>query len=773
MTDNELILYRKMFDNMIDIVFVIASDGQIKYGNEAAAKFYGFSEEELMEKTIYEFRKEDEREVIENQLIQAATNGIEFNTVHIKRNGEHVPVKVKSVCCEVCKNGTIVSVVQDISKSSVFSMKSKMFDVSLNILEEVIIAFDMNFQVIIWNKAAEKKFGYCEEEMLGKKIKFLIPKVEMNKMDVVIKLLKMGQIIDRLETKRIHKDGRFVDIAAAYAPVFDQYEHIMGYICVYSDISEMRMLNQKVNEYQERASRALEGEKISIWEINLKDKSIVVQNNLNKLMGFDHKETNNDYKQWEKWVHPDDIEKTKKSGYKQLLRKKKFVVEYRTMLENDVYKWARSKGEIIEFDEKKEPLKILGTTEDITESKEYEQVLIEKNKELKHLIQIAENANNAKSQFLANMSHEIRTPLNGIISATQLLKKMDGYNMEQEKLLDILDFSSLKLKGVVTDILDFSKAEQKKIMVSNSIFSLKNMMQSIFNELQLNANMKGIEVGYFYDPRIDFDIIGDEQKMEQIINNLVSNAIKFTEVGYISLKIRMIDENKEAIKVKIEVKDTGIGIHKEDIEKIFHAFTQVDASSDKKFRGTGLGLAISKQLAEALGGDVSCTSVVGSGSSFSFICPVEKVVKVEQNQINDIEIKLESKSEVTLLEGLDKKKTILSIDDNLMNQGVMEYIIEKMGYRFLAAYNAEESLRLLKQEKIDLILMDIQLPKVNGYKLTEVIKNEEEYKSIPIIAMTAYSQTEDREKCLAAGMIDFIVKPVDIDNLEHRIKIRL
>lgn len=766
MTNNELLLYRKLFDNMIDLVLVIANDGRILYGNKSATDFYGFSEEELIKHVIYEFRKKEERENIDKQLLQAAAEGIEFETFHLNKNGELIPVKVRSVSSEGCENGTVVSIIQDMTKLNHFSNKSKMFDVSLDISEEAIIAFDVDFNVTIWNKAAKEKFGYTENEMIGKKISFLIPDKEKDKMSVIIKLLKIGQTIDKIETTRIHKSGLLVDFLASYSPVFDQYQKIMGYIGVYSDVSEIKKLNIKVEEYQKRASIALEGEKFCIWEINLKDNSIEIYNNMNKFMGYDQDNKSNNYKTWLEYVHPDDIKLIREVMNQRIETKSGFAIEYRTMLEKDVYTWVISKGKVIEYEEDNTPIRILGTTENITERKEYEQVLIDKNNELERLVMEAEKANNAKSQFLANMSHEIRTPLNGVISATQLLKKMGGYNVDQKKLLDILDFSSSSLKGIVTDILDISKAEQNKIKVNNIRFSLKDMMKSMFNELQLSANMKGIEAGYLYDSRIDYDVIGDEQKMHQVINNLITNAIKFTEKGHISLKTKLLDEDEKSAKLEFEIIDTGIGISQEHIDIIFQAFTQVDSSSDKKYGGTGLGLAICKQVAEALGGDVQCTSEKDKGSSFSFICPVGKVIKSENEHINDVGLV----PMVKVSKNFDLNKVILSIDDNPMNQSVIEYVVAKMGFRYRAAYNADEAMILLKKENVDLILMDIQLPGMSGYKLSEVIRKIDKYSSVPIIAMTAYSQTEDREKCLKAGMTDFIVKPIDIDYMENCIK---
>ncbi|NTV78582.1 MAG: PAS domain S-box protein, partial [Clostridiales bacterium] len=240
MTLDELVLYKKVFEHMIDIVLVVAANGQILYGNLSALKFYGYTAKELSEHTIFDFRKKEDMQLTKEQLLIAAHEGIEFETFHKKKNGEYAPVKVRSVSSEGCEDGTIVSIIQDMTKITNFSNKSKMFDVSLDIAKEAIIVFDANLQISIWNKAAEERFGYDASEMIGQRIGILTPEEETSKMNMLIKLLQLGQTIEKVVTTRIHKDGSLVDVIVSYSPVFDQHQHTIGYVGVYCDVSEFK-----------------------------------------------------------------------------------------------------------------------------------------------------------------------------------------------------------------------------------------------------------------------------------------------------------------------------------------------------------------------------------------------------------------------------------------------------------------------------------------------------------------------------------------------------
>ena len=380
--------------------------------------------------------------------------------------------------------------------------------------------------------------------------------------------------------------------------------------------------------------------------------------------------------------------------------------------------------------------------------------------EMENLKCHAEEANRAKTQFLANVSHELRTPMNGILGMLQLLE-LSNNNPENDRYIKMLKESAKILSQVINDILDISKIESGTITLNNEPFNLRQTVSNIYNHLLVTGNSKGLEVGFYLDPKIDFSVIGDELKLKQILTNLIDNAIKFTEKGYVSFRINQLHSNQNSELIEFVIKDSGSGVDDSFKEKIFQNFVQGDMTTNKRYKGTGLGLSISKKLANIIGGDIDFESNIGVGSSFYFRCSFDK------NNLTNKNHKEENKETSNNLfdREIKKKKVILCIEDNLIDQEIYEGIIKRKGYIYVPAYNGEEALNILKNDKVDLILMDIQLPKINGFEITKIIRKIDNLKDIPIIATTAYALYEDRDKCLHAGMNDYISKPFDLDTL--------
>lgn len=389
---------------------------------------------------------------------------------------------------------------------------------------------------------------------------------------------------------------------------------------------------------------------------------------------------------------------------------------------------------------------------DITEQKRSEVALREAK-------QVAESAAKAKAEFLSNMSHEIRTPLNAVIGLTELLIKGTEPEM-YPRYIESIKYSADNLLVIVNDILDFSKIESGKISLEHINFSLHKVFDQLMKSLVHKANDKGLKLKLTVNEDVPDKLIGDPYRLNQVLMNLASNALKFTREGSITIDVSSKILGKLKCEISIVVRDTGIGIPAEKIDKVFESFTQAYADTTRLFGGSGLGLAISRNLARLLGGDITVESKVGKGSEFTFTVTYDMA---------DEEIQSAAKSKAPSSDKADLSPyRFLLVEDNLMNQFVAIQILKRWKARVEAAENGEVAVQMLKKQYYDLVFMDLQMPVMNGFEATQRIRDGEageHNRKIPILAMTADALHETRLRVLDSGMDDFITKPLDLEDL--------
>ena len=366
-----------------------------------------------------------------------------------------------------------------------------------------------------------------------------------------------------------------------------------------------------------------------------------------------------------------------------------------------------------------------------------------KNIELAAQKKIAERAVLARDSFLANMSHEIRTPLNAVIGFTELLSKTK-LDEVQHDYIDSVQIAGENLLLIINDILDLSKIESGNLTIDADTFNLKKTLKHIYNLLKVKVP-KEVEFNLFLDADMPETVIGDQGRLNQILVNLISNALKFTKEGDVTVSVKKVDETADHYSLRFSVKDTGIGIHEDKHKTIFERFTQAEEITTRTYGGTGLGLNIVKQLIELHNAEIHIKSKEGRGSEFFFVLTYKKASH------NKIEVK-------TSLENNLGKLKILLCEDNVLNQKLAKSVIHNFGFELDIANNGEEGISFLSKNKYDLVLMDLQMPVLDGIQTAQYIRNEMNL-TIPIVAMTAHSLIGEQERCYKAGMNAYVPKP--------------
>lgn len=644
-----------------------------------------------------------------------------------------------------------------IKKLNTENQERKIFEFFLKESPDLVCITDVNANFKMVNDAFIIALGYTREELINKPfINFVHPddiQVTTSKSKSV---RNFYHLID-FENRFIKKNGEIIFLQ--WKANLNSTDNLIYAIA--RDITDIRKTQERLLLSEKSLNEAQKIAKIGSWDFVLLTQELNWSNELYKI--FELEKIPSDPELYTKYLScfiPEDAQLLKTNIENTVLNRVKYEMEHQIILSNKTIKWVICTGVPI-VDDNNKVVALKGVIQDITQKKEIDNTIKAKEK--------AEASNKAKSDFLSNMSHEIRTPLNGIIGFTDLLLKTKC-DKDQLEYLTTVNESASTLMEIINNILDFSKIESGKFELNFEEIDLYELLNQIINLFKYEANHKQIDLILQIDQNTPQFIFGDSFRLKQILVNLLSNAMKFTNSGHIKLTVDQVETDETNSKVKFSVIDTGIGIKTQNQQKIFQSFIQADNTTTRKYGGTGLGLAISSQLLVLKNSELKLNSTYGKGSEFYFTIKF-KTTKQKQKKLA-VEMNFAVITNTTLSKKLENYK-ILIAEDNKINMLLAKTLVKKIvgNCTIIEAKNGYDAVALAEIELPDLILMDIQMPIQNGYDATLSIRKSKTIMHIPIIALTAGVLNGEKEKCINHGMSDYITKPIvqtDLENALHK-----
>lgn len=603
------------------------------------------------------------------------------------------------------------------------------------------------------NPAFIKTLGYSKAELTSNSFLKYIHPDDIAKTNRELDKLEKGKSSLSFENRYLTKKGKYITLQwKSYVDPLSGLIHAIA-----RDITDIKESEEKLIFSENSLNNAQKLAKIGNWEFNLITRELTWSNELYNIYEIPKSSKTDPYTGYLNRFLKEDLQILKNKIKNLIKTKTPYEIEHRIILPSNRVKWIYATGIPVE-DNYGNVIIVRGIAQDITIKKQIDESLQAKER--------AEIANKSKSDFLANMSHEIRTPLNGIIGFAELLTKTN-LDPAQTNFANTINECALNLMDIVNDVLDFSKIESGKLELNIAKTDLYEIAHQVVDLFKYQASNKNISLNLIIDINTPQFILADSGRLKQILVNLLSNAIKFTSFGKVNLEIKVLNHVHSKVQVQFLVKDTGIGIKECSQEKIFESFVQEDHSTTRKYGGTGLGLPISNQLLGLMHSKLELISKNGDGSTFFFditfqklettlvTTPIPSVVNDDSDHSNGFE--------------MEQEVSILIVEDNKINMLLAKTLIMKIipNCIILEAFDGQQAIRKFKKEKVDLILMDIQMPLKNGYEAAAEIRKLKASNKLPIIALTAGILDGEKEKCIKAGMNDYVSKPIIKNDLEQ------
>ncbi len=757
----------KIINSMGDPIFVKNRDHRFVLVNDALCNLMGHLPEEILGRTDHDFFPKDQADVFlekDEMVFESGEENINDEKITDAQSTIRDITTKKTLYTDNAGNQFIVGMVRDISdrKQAEDALREtrNYLESLLNHANAPIIVWDTSFRITRFNHAFERLIGHKAEEVIGQRLDILFPESSREKSLGKIERTLAGEYWESVEVPILHKDGSIRIALWNSANIYaDDGKTHLATMAQGTDITERKRAAEAIKESERRLADIINFLPDATLVIDREGRVIAWNRALEAMTGIKAEEIlgKSDYE----YALPfygerrpilidlvlksrDEIEK----GYTDLRRLDGTLVggAYMPNLKGGGIFLLGSAAAL--YDSEGNISGAIESIRDITENKHAEE-------ELRRAKDAAESAMRAKSEFLANMSHEIRTPMNAVIGLTGILLNSD-LDPDKRECVEIIHSSGDALLAIINDILDYSKIEEGKGELESQPFNLSECIESSMDLVASKAREKNLDLACKVDDNVPENLMGDVTRLRQILVNLLSNAVKFTDAGKVSITVTSPQED-DRHEICFTVRDTGIGIPPERMNCLFQSFSQVDMSTTRKYGGTGLGLAISKRLVEMMGGKIWAESEIAIGSAFHFTiiadsAPAGRLAKgpVLQSQV---------------YAQPDSSLRLLLAEDNVVNQKVALRMIKKIGYRADVAANGLEVLEAMARQKYDIVLMDVQMPEMDGLEAARAIRQMPLERQPKIIAVTAYALKGDREKCLDAGMDDYISKPVEMKEL--------
>ena len=744
---------RSIIESAIDAIILIDSNGLMQEFSPAAERIFGYSKADVIGKNITILMPEPHQSKHDQYLMNYMNGGKpnimgrQIEVDGIRKDGSIFPLEIAISEAMIGEEKNFTGIIRDITDRKEAERDLKKLSSVVEQSPVSVVITNPKGKIEYVNPHFSSVTGYTPIEAKGKTPRILKSGSQpaafyKNLWDTI---LSKKEWKGDFENKR--KNGEIYWESASISPIIDSDGGIANFVAIKEDISERKRLEEKLLRGQKDLLRAQTIGQVGSWQIDVDTGRSSWSPEMYRLFSV-REGTDIDFDTFLSRIHLDDRD-TVTTAWKAAMKGAPYNIEFRVAGE-DTIQWLHALAEI-EFSPDGAPISGGGTVQNITQRKLIAEELLKAKEE-------AEAATKAKGDFLANMSHEIRTPMNAIMGMTHLALQTE-LTAKQQDYLNKTHNSATSLLGLINDILDFSKIEAGKMDMESVGFLLDDVLENVSTLISIKVEEKGLGLVFKTPESVPRFLVGDSLRLGQVMINLANNAVKFTEKGEITVETKLIEETSEKLRLQFAVRDTGIGLTKEQIGKLFKSFSQADSSTTRKFGGTGLGLTISKQLVEMMNGKIWVESEPGKGSSFIFTAAfghgdeAEITARVEQKGFNDETLKS--------IQGA----IILLVEDNEINQQVAREMLEQAGFVIDIAEDGKKAVEAVERKLYDMVLMDIQMPVMDGYEATKAIRKNPQFKDLPILAMSASAMTQDLELSLTVGMNGHVAKPIVLEQL--------